>query len=281
MKKQDGLRLLEALLPRAKKAVEKTGTFVPFGAAIDHEGNLHAFDSPLGARERDVNKHLESLIVRLVQSVEGLRSFGVCINAKEREVPTLDAGDLVQVTLEYDDETAVDVVHSYDRGGGGVRWAPPSEVETETIYFGQEKGEDEPDRPQHKKDGDELLGFLVPFAQQCLDKYDGFNPFAAGIRTATGEVEAVAVIPDEENHFIKVLREAAEEQKFRATGLCSNVEVEIGPSKETWPAIKIAVDSREGMPVDCYIAYKKTQGAYSFADLVGSAGTTWIFRKPR
>jgi hypothetical protein len=279
MKKQDGLRLLEALLPRAKKAVEKTGTFVPFGAAIDQEGNLHPCESRLGGGERDVNKHVESLIVGLVQSVEGLRSFGVCINAKEREAPTLDAGALVQVTLEYDDRTAVDVVHPYERGKTGVRWGPPSEVETETIYFGRVE-EDEPDRPQHQKDGDELLGFLVPFAQQCLDKADGFNPFAAGV-TAAGKVVAVAAIPEEEEHYIRVLREAAARKKFRATGLCSNVEVEIGPSKEGRPAIKIALDSLEGMPVDCYIAYEKARGAYSFADLVGSAGKTWIFRKPR
>src|SRR5437867_4090945 len=81
-------------------------------------------------------------------------------------------------------------------------------------------------QPMAHPDFDELLNFLIPFAQQMLSKHGEFFPFGAMV-SATGEVTAEAAYDGDEQppseRIIDLLtgafRQKAAERQIRAAGI--------------------------------------------------------------
>jgi hypothetical protein len=277
MSQEDRRRIVDALLAEARPAIEKSGTFVPFAMAVDEDGTVRTFRSKAGSAEREVHKHLESVLQPIMKSAGSLRTFGLCMNAEAKDTPTLGPGRLLQVSLEFaGDPTAIDLLYPYRRQRSSVTWEKASEEPGEAGILGPADGEE--DRPQYKKDGDELLGFLIPFAEQCLNKRDGFDPFAATVG-ADGKVNALAVVPPREELFVTSLREGAKSKKHRASGLCVDVTIDL-PEGGRSRAIKVSIDSAAGEVVDCYVPYRKARGRIDLGELFAVPGKTAIYPKP-
>jgi len=134
----------------------------------------------------------------------------------------------------------------------------------------------EKQRPLHKRDGDELLGFLIPFAQQCLAKHGEFHPFAACV-TAGGKVEAISAEPADVETFVRALTAGARDKRYRATGLCQNMRITDPRSRQETDAIVVSFDHAQGEAIDCIVPYKKAKRGYEYGELLATRGETRIF----
>ena len=279
MAQDDRSRIVEALLAEARPAIEKAGTFVPFAIAVDRDGMTRTFRSTARPSDPEVANHLKTVLEPMMEAAEELRILGLCTNVDTPDEPTLGPGKFVQLFLEFaDNPTAVDLMHPYRREKGGVTWGKASEKTGSPLILGP--AEEDDDRPQYKKDGDQLLGFLVPFAEKCLNKQGGFEPFAAVV-TPEGELEAIACMPPTEEMFVGSLRAAAKAKKVRASGICVDVEVDLPHGNKRTKAVKVSLDSAEGQVVDCYVPYRKAKGGHELGELFAVPGRTTIFAKPK
>src|SRR3954453_20572331 len=131
---------------------------------------------------------------------------------------------------------------------------------------------------------DELLDYLVTFAQQMLDKRGEFYPFGATI-SSDGTLQPAAVASDDEHpESTEVLglletgfREQAKQNEIRAAALCADVLVRPADSEPT-DAIQVAIEHVEADPVIVLLPYTKRRlRGIEYGELTAQTGTSKVF----
>ncbi|MBJ7330300.1 MAG: hypothetical protein JHC95_10405 [Solirubrobacteraceae bacterium] len=131
-----------------------------------------------------------------------------------------------------------------------------------------------------REDMDELVDYLLSFAEHQIRARGEFFPFAAAM-TADGEVAAVAVDMGDDHPdpsdvidgLIEALRAATD---TRAVGICVDVRVE-GPDGMT-DAARAIIEHRDADPVAVFLPYrrKRLRGC-SFGELFASPADPLVY----
>ncbi len=117
MPREEGDKLLSALLPFAEQMLAKHGTFHPFGAFLDPKGEVCL----LGAHDGRENPSSVELIDLMVTSMKkeapekGYLAVGICFDVMILLPNTTQKTDAIQVAIEYADGEAVDVYLPYKK----------------------------------------------------------------------------------------------------------------------------------------------------------------------
>ena len=129
----------------------------------------------------------------------------------------------------------------------------------------------------------QLLNYLLPYAEEMLSKDGEFYPYAA-MMDAGGEVQAVSAAsgarPDVGELLIALhaeLREQAAGGAIRASGIAADVTLTDPDSGETTDAVQLELDHAEAEAVDVYVPYETDAEGIKFGELVAAAGRTPIF----
>jgi len=136
-------------------------------------------------------------------------------------------------------------------------------------------------------DLEELLNFLVPFAQEQLSKHGEFYPFAASV-AQDGQVQPSMAYDGEEQPetqevidlLVQGLRGEAAAGRIRASGICLDIRTIPPGSKEKTDAICVRLEHESGEAVHIALPYKKgLLGKYKYGELFATAGDPEIFIK--
>ena len=129
----------------------------------------------------------------------------------------------------------------------------------------------------------QLLNYLLPFAEQMLSNHGEFYPYAATM-DAGGEVQAVAAAEGEQpdvgellTTLHAVLREQAADGAIRASGIAADVTLTDPDSGEERDAVQLELDHVEAEAVDVYVPYETGTEGIKFGELVAAAGQAPIF----
>jgi hypothetical protein len=130
----------------------------------------------------------------------------------------------------------------------------------------------------------ELLNFLLPFAERMLTENGEFYPYAASV-ASDGEVSAVAIHlgdehPDAGDLLVSLheqLRMQAADGEIRASGIAADVTLTDPDSGETTDAVQVQLDHAQGDAVDIYVPYESAEGGLKFGELVAAEGREPIF----
>jgi hypothetical protein len=130
---------------------------------------------------------------------------------------------------------------------------------------------------------EQLLNYLLPFAEQMLSKHGEFYPYAA-IMDAGGEVQAVAAAADEHPDVGELLlalhaelREQASQGAIRASGIAADVTLTDPDSGEETDAVQLELDHADTDAVDVYVPYGTGTEGIEFGELVAAPGQAPIF----
>jgi hypothetical protein len=130
----------------------------------------------------------------------------------------------------------------------------------------------------------EVLNFLLPFAQRMLTEHGEFYPYAATM-SADGEVTAVPAEggdgdPDVGDLLVELhahLRDQAAEGSIRASGIAADVTLTDPDSGETTDAVQVELDHADGDAVDVYVPYESGGEGVKFGELVAAEGREPVF----
>jgi hypothetical protein len=130
----------------------------------------------------------------------------------------------------------------------------------------------------------ELLNFLLPFAEEMLNKNGEFYPYAATV-AADGGVAAVATeLGDEDPDVTDLLvtlharlRGEAAEGSIRASGIAADVTLTDPDTGETTDAVQVELDHAEADSVDIYVPYETAGDSIKFGELVAAQGREPVF----
>jgi hypothetical protein len=130
----------------------------------------------------------------------------------------------------------------------------------------------------------QLLKYLLPFAEEKLNRDGEFYPYAAMVG-ANGELKSVSAAagqqPDAADLLVALhqeLREQAAEGSIRASGIAADVVLTDPDSGETREAVQVELDHAEADPVDVYVPYENAADGVRFGELVAAAGREPVFR---
>lgn len=130
---------------------------------------------------------------------------------------------------------------------------------------------------------EQLLNYLLPFAEQMLSQHGEFYPYAATM-DAGGEVQAVSAAGDERPDVGDVLlalhaelREQAAQGSIRASGIAADVTLTDPDSGEEMDAVQLELDHAEADAVDVYVPYTNGDEGVEFGELVAASGQAPIF----
>ena len=134
-----------------------------------------------------------------------------------------------------------------------------------------------------KAEIEQLLKYLLPFAEEKLNRDGEFYPYAA-IVAANGELKSVAAVageqPDAGDLLLALhqeLREQAAEGSIRASGIAADVTLTDPESGETTDAVQVELDHADGDAVDVYVPYESSADGIKFGELVAAAGREPVF----
>jgi hypothetical protein len=130
----------------------------------------------------------------------------------------------------------------------------------------------------------EVLNFLLPFAERMLTEHGEFYPYAATM-SVDGEVTAVPTEggdedPDVSDLLVELhahLREQAAEGSIRASGIAADVTLTDPDSGETTDAVQVELDHAQGDAVDVYVPYESGGEGVKFGALVAAEGREPVF----
>ena len=137
-----------------------------------------------------------------------------------------------------------------------------------------------------KEEIQQLLNYLLPFAEQMLSSHGEFYPYAATM-DAGGEVQAVSAAGDEQPDVGELLtalhaelREQAAEGTIRASGIAADVTLTDPDSGEVMDAVQLELDHAETEAVDVYVPYTSgdDDDGIKFGELVAAPGQAPIFQ---
>ena len=131
---------------------------------------------------------------------------------------------------------------------------------------------------------EEVLNYLLPFAERMLSERGEFYPYAAAM-APDGEVSAVAagteeVDPDVGDLLVDlhaVLREQAAEGSIRASGIAADVTLTDPDSGHTTDAVQVELDHADGGALDIYVPYERAGEDVKFGELVAAQGREPVF----
>jgi hypothetical protein len=134
-----------------------------------------------------------------------------------------------------------------------------------------------------KEEIEELLNYLLPFAERQLNEAGEFYPYAAMV-SADGELRSVTAATGEEPEVADLLvalhaelRSHAADGSIRASGIAADVTLTDPDSGETTDAVQIELDHADGDPVDVYVPYETATDGVKFGDPVSAGGREPVF----
>jgi hypothetical protein len=131
----------------------------------------------------------------------------------------------------------------------------------------------------------EILNFLLPYAERMLNEHGEFYPYAAAL-DSDGELNAVGADVDDDDSpdvgevllaLHEGLRERAAEGAIRATGIAADVTLTDPDSGETTDAVQLELDHADAEPVDIYVPYESAPEGVKFGELVAAEGRQPVF----
>jgi len=138
------------------------------------------------------------------------------------------------------------------------------------------------DRPLDRRQLDDLLDALLPFAHQLLDKHGEFFPFG-GAMGRDGKVTMVAGDTGTEHppsdEVMELIREAMrrDRDKYVAVGLCYEVRVRTSPDAPPTDATCVSLEHRSGLAVDVFEPYAKRVTGMEYGSLSAQQGRKTVF----
>jgi hypothetical protein len=138
------------------------------------------------------------------------------------------------------------------------------------------------DRPPDRRQLDDVLDALLPFAHQLLDKHGEFFPFGAAMGR-DGKVSMVAGDTGTEHppsdEVMELIREAMrrDRDKYVAVGLCYDVRVRTSPDAPPTDAVCVSLEHRDGMAVDVVEPYTKRGNKMEYGALSAGQGRKAVF----
>jgi hypothetical protein len=139
--------------------------------------------------------------------------------------------------------------------------------------------------PEPTDEIQELLNFLLPYAEQMLNEHGEFYPYAAAL-DSDGELNAVeADVDDDDSPDVgdvllalhEGLRERAADGAIRATGIAADVTLTDPDSGETTDAVQVELDHAEADAVDVFVPYETEPEGIKFGELVAAEGREPVF----
>jgi hypothetical protein len=134
-----------------------------------------------------------------------------------------------------------------------------------------------------KEEIEQLLNFLLPFAEERLSKEGEFYPYAAML-LADGEVKSVMAAAGEEPEVPDLLvalheelQERAAQGAIRASGIAADVTLTDPDSGETTDAVQLELDHANADAVDIYVPYETAGNEVKFGELVSAQGRQPVF----
>jgi hypothetical protein len=130
----------------------------------------------------------------------------------------------------------------------------------------------------------ELLNFLLPYAERMLSEHGEFYPYAAAL-DSDGELNAVGTDVDDDSPDVgdvllalhEGLRERAAEGAIRATGIAADVTLTDPDSGETTDAVQVELDHADADAVDIFVPYETEPDGIKFGELVAAEGREPVF----
>jgi hypothetical protein len=137
---------------------------------------------------------------------------------------------------------------------------------------------------QPKADCETLMNWVLPFAQQMLERHGEFFPFGCAMRP-NGELVPVASY-DGSNHppsseLILLIKEGfvdgVRNKQYKATALAYDVRVKLPSSGESSDAIAISLNHRDNYSLIVLFPYRLERGKFSVDAPFAQAGEADIF----
>jgi hypothetical protein len=129
----------------------------------------------------------------------------------------------------------------------------------------------------------QLLNYLLPYAEEMLSKDGEFYPYAATM-DAGGEVQAVSAASGERPDVGELLlalhaelRDQAAGGAIRASGIAADVTLTDPDSGETTDAVQLELDHADADAVDIYVPYVSSSEGVTFGELVAAQGREPVF----
>jgi hypothetical protein len=130
---------------------------------------------------------------------------------------------------------------------------------------------------------EKLLKYLLPFAEEKLNRDGEFYPYAAVV-AEDGELKSVSAGEGEEPDVGDVLlalheelRQRAADGSIRASGIAADVTLTDPDTGETRDAVQVELDHAETDAVDIYVPYESAADGIKFGELVTAAGSAPVF----
>ena len=130
---------------------------------------------------------------------------------------------------------------------------------------------------------EQLLRYLLPFAEESLNRDGEFRPYAAMV-AADGSLKSVeseeGQDPDVGELLVALhteLREQAAGGAIRASGIAADVTLTDPDSGEETDAVQLELDHVDTDAVDVYVPYTSGMDGIKFGELVAAAGQTPVF----
>jgi len=138
--------------------------------------------------------------------------------------------------------------------------------------------------PEPTDEIQELLNFLLPYAEQMLNQHGEFYPYAAAVGS-DGELNTVGTDLDDDSPDVgelllalhQGLRERAADGAIRASGIAADVTLTDPDSGETTDAVQVELDHAEADPVDIFVPYETEAEGIKFGELVAAEGREPVF----
>jgi hypothetical protein len=138
--------------------------------------------------------------------------------------------------------------------------------------------------PEPTDEIQELLNFLLPYAEQMLNQHGEFYPYAAAL-DAEGELNAVGADVDDDTPDVgelllalhQGLREQAADGAIRASGIAADVTLTDPDSGETTDAVQVELDHADADAVDIFVPYQTGGEGIKFGELVAAEGREPVF----
>jgi hypothetical protein len=138
--------------------------------------------------------------------------------------------------------------------------------------------------PEPTDEIQELLNFLLPYAEQMLKEHGEFYPYAAAL-DSDGGLNAVGADVDDDTPDVgevllalhEGLRQRAAEGAIRASGIAADVTLTDPDSGETTDAVQVELDHADADAVDVFVPYETEPGGIKFGELVAAEGREPVF----
>lgn len=133
-------------------------------------------------------------------------------------------------------------------------------------------------------DLESLFQTLLPFTQELLGKYGGFNPWGAVMYT-DGGIQWVGADTGEDfppaEELIKLLAENFQQQSargaLRAAGICYDARVVPPGKSQKSDAICCSLEHISGEAVNVFVPYSKANNGIEYAEAFSWPRDSWFF----